>query len=181
MHRRQSARPRKRELPLRLRPADLRARASRIAWSADALHAEGDRTADGAYSLGRGTFGPGTIIGGPGRRYGHLAVLRADPPDPRETGRIGDLRLREISVFQRKLELSAAPTTAHLMSGSPPWCACLRPGLSSGAFGLLTAPLTASTDGSTPSGHMPLGAGGYKVEFDVSVDGFPEQGRQMSP
>ena len=62
MHRRRSARPRKRELPLRLRPADLRARASRIAWSADALHAEGDRTADGAYSLGRGTFGAGTII-----------------------------------------------------------------------------------------------------------------------
>ena len=27
---------------------------------------------------------------------------------------------------------------------------------------------------------MPLRAGRYAVEFDVSVDGFPEQGRQVS-
>ena len=56
MHTRRSARPGSRELPLRLRQPDRRARASRIAWSPDALHAEGDRTGVGAHSPGRGTF-----------------------------------------------------------------------------------------------------------------------------
>ena len=53
---RRSARPGSRELPLRLPQADRRAHASRIAWSPDALHAEGDRTGVGAHSPGRGTF-----------------------------------------------------------------------------------------------------------------------------
>ena len=56
MHTRRSARPGSRELPLRLRQAARRARSSRIAWSPDALHAEGCRAADRAHSLGRGTF-----------------------------------------------------------------------------------------------------------------------------
>ena len=58
---RRSARPGSRELPLRLRQADRRARASRIAWAPDAFHAEGDRTGVGANSPGRGTFVAGTI------------------------------------------------------------------------------------------------------------------------
>ena len=49
---RRSARPGSRELPLRLRQADRRARASRTASSPDALHAEGDRTAVRAHSQG---------------------------------------------------------------------------------------------------------------------------------
>ena len=56
MHTRRSTRPGSRELPLRLRQAARRARASRIAWSPDALHAEGDRTGVGGHSPGRGTF-----------------------------------------------------------------------------------------------------------------------------
>ena len=57
---RRSARPGSRELPLRLRQADRRARASRIAWAPDAFHAEGCRTGVRAHSLGRGTFVAGT-------------------------------------------------------------------------------------------------------------------------
>ena len=60
---RRSARPGKRELPLRLRQADRRARASRIAWAPDAFYAEGCRTADRAHSLGRGTFVAGRRCG----------------------------------------------------------------------------------------------------------------------
>ena len=80
----------------------------------------------------------------------------------------------------RQLRLSAAPTTGRPVSGSPPWCACLRQSLSSGAFRLLTVASAASTDGSAASGHMPLGVGGSKVGFDVSVDEFPEEGRQVT-
>ena len=56
MHTRRSTPPGSRELPLRLRQADRRARASRIASSPDALHAEGDRTGVRAHSPRRGTF-----------------------------------------------------------------------------------------------------------------------------
>ena len=56
MHTRRSARPGSQELPLRLPQADRRAHASRIAWSPDALHAEGDRTGVGPHSPGLGTF-----------------------------------------------------------------------------------------------------------------------------
>ena len=61
---RQSTRPGSREFPLRLRQADRRARASRIAWSPDALHAEGCRTGVGGHSQGRGTFVAGRRPGG---------------------------------------------------------------------------------------------------------------------
>ena len=73
MHTRRSARSGNPELPLRLRQADRRAHASRIACSPDALHAEGDRTGVGAHSPGRGTFVAG-------RRCGDLAdtVTRAN-------------------------------------------------------------------------------------------------------
>ena len=60
---RRNARPGNRELPLRLRQADRRARASRIAWAPDALHAEGDRTGVRAHSPGRGTFVAGRRSG----------------------------------------------------------------------------------------------------------------------
>ena len=63
MHTRRNARPGSRKLPLRLLQADRRARASRIAWSPDALHAEGDRTGVRAHSPRRGTF-----VAGRGRR-----------------------------------------------------------------------------------------------------------------
>ena len=53
---RRSARPGSPQLPLRLRQADRRARASRIAWAPDAFYAEGDRTGVGGHSPGRGTF-----------------------------------------------------------------------------------------------------------------------------
>ena len=65
---RRSARPGSRKLPLRLRQADRRTRASRIARSPDALHAERDRTGDQAHSPGRGTFVAG-------RRRGDFCVL----------------------------------------------------------------------------------------------------------
>ena len=82
-------------------------------------------------------------------------------------------------MLRRRLRLSAVPT-GHPVSGSPPWCACLRPGLSTDAFETLTAASAVWTDGSSASGHVPLRAGRSAVEFDVSVDGFPEQGRQVS-
>ena len=73
---RRSARPGKRELPLRLRhQADRRARASRIAWAADAFYAEGCRTGVGGRSPGRGTFVAG-------RRWGDFG----DPPQMRTHG-----------------------------------------------------------------------------------------------
>ena len=108
------------------------------------------------------------------------AVVCPGPWIPENQGSIGGLRLREISVVIRQLRLSAAPTTGRPVSGSPPWCACLRPGLSSGAFRWLTVTSAASTDGWSASGHVPLRTGRSAVEFDVSVDGFPEQGRQVS-
>ena len=82
----------------------------------------------------------------------------------------------------------ACPATAALGGSNhrppcgcvPPDCACLRPSLSSGAFRLLTAASAASTYGLSASGYMPLGVGGSKVAFDVSVDGFPEEGRHVT-
>ena len=98
------------------------------------------------------------------------------PLDPRESGRH---RTPPTAADHRVSPATAALAASHLRppgASIPPWCACLRPSMSSGAFRLLTA---ASTDGSSASGHMPLSAGGSK-EFDFSVDGFPEQGRQVS-
>ena len=83
------------------------------------------------------------------------AVVCPGPWIPENQGSIGGLRLREISVVIRQLRLSAAPTTGRPVSGSPPWCACLRPGLSSGAFRSLTVTSAASTDGWSASGHVP--------------------------
>ena len=54
------------------------------------------------------------------------------------------------------------------------------PGLSTSAFGALAAGSDTSTDRSPASEHVPLRAGRYAVEFEVSVDAFPEQGRQMA-
>ena len=57
------------------------------------------------------------------------------------------------------LRLTAALHISHHRThGVPrfrPWCACLRPGLSSGAFGSLTAASAASMDASSASGHVP--------------------------
>ena len=99
---------------------------------------------------------------------------------PENQGSIGGLRLREISVVLRNCDSRGAPTTGRPVSVSPPWCTCLRLGLSSGAFRLLTAPSAASTDGPPSWGQIHLGAGGFHAEPDAPVDGFPEQGRQVS-
>ena len=146
-----------------------------------ALHTEGYRTAAGPHSPCPGTFGAGTIIGGRQSRHHSHAIVPADQRVPEKDGVADHLRLRRgVTVHVRPLRLSAAPTTGRPVSGSPPWCACLRLGLSSGAFRWLTVTSAASTDGWSASGHVPLRTGRSAVEFDVSVDGFPEQGRQVS-
>ena len=115
----------------------------------------------------------------PGERLRPPCRTSCGSPGSRETGR------HRGSPTPRDLRVSAETGTlcgSHdRLPGAriPPWCACLRPGLSSGAFRSLTAASAASTDGWSASGHGPLRAGGSKVEFDVSIDGFPEQGRQM--
>ena len=129
-----------RSFPCACVPADLRARASRIAWSADALHAEGDRTADGAYSLGRGTFGPGTIIDvrtatpSPSRAAVHESL-----EFPRNQTPLAPPRLRTMSPVYGILPPSAVPIAGRTMRRIPPWCALVRSVLITGAVGLLTA------------------------------------------
>ena len=81
----------------------------------------------------------------------------------------------------RQRRISAAPTIGRPVSGFPPLRACVRSSLCSGAFRWLTVTSAASTDGWSASGHVPLRTGRSAVEFDVSVDGFPEQGRQIAP
>ena len=79
--------------------------------------------------------------------------------DPRESGQH---RRPPTAADHRVSPATAALAASHLRppgASIPPWCACLRPSMSSGAFRLLTA---ASTDGSSASGHMPLSAGGSK-------------------
>ena len=101
-------------------------------------------------------------------------------PDPREAGRH---RTFPTPGDHRVSAATAALAGSHLQppgASIPPSCACLRPGLSSGAFRLLTAAPAASTDTSSASGHVPLRAGRYAIQIDVSVDGFPEQGRQVA-
>ena len=174
-------RPATRALPARLRYAGRRNRAYRIACAPGSLYIKGDRTAVGQHSPRPRTFVAGMIIdvwsGSPSMPCGRSSRS----PDPRETGRHRD------SPTRRDLRVSPATAVLGRSHHRPPGarnpllCACLRPGLSSGAFGLLTAPLTASTNGSSASGQMPLGAaGGSKAEFDFSVDRFPGQGRQVS-
>ena len=68
------------------------------------------------------------------RRHRRHAVLRPDSRDPEKQLGIWHLRLREVSVLRLQLWLSAAPAIGHPVSGSPPLCARLRSGLSSGAF-----------------------------------------------
>ena len=124
------------------------------------------------------SFGAGTIIDA----RNAIAAVRSfvRPPGPRETTRnLGcptpeDLR-----------PLPGVPNFRCPRSPRPPSvrnrhrCDCTRPSLTTGAFGLLTVPSVTSTHVSSASGHILLGAALFKIEFDVSVDGFPEQGRPM--
>ena len=127
------------------------------------------------------TFGAGTIIdvrnGSPSLPCGSSSGL----PDHREAGRH---RTSPTPGDHRVSPATAALVGSHLRppgASIPPWCACLRPGLSSGAFRSLTVTSAASTNGWSASGHVPLRTGRSAVEFDVSVDGFiPEQGRQLA-
>ena len=89
------------------------------------------------------------------------------PLDPRESGRH---RTPPTAADHRVSPATAALAASHLRppgASIPPWCACLRPSMSSGAFRLLTA---ASTDGSSASGHMPLSAGGSKSSTSRLTD-----------
>ena len=125
-------------------------------------------------------FGAGTLIG---VRSGSLSLScgrSSGSPDSRETGphrgspTRGDLRVSPATA--------ALGRSHHRPPGAsnPPLFACLRPGLSSSVFGLLTVPSVAPTHVSSASGHIPLRAARFKMEFGVSVDGFPEQGRQVA-
>ena len=134
-----------------------------------------DRTSDAL-----ATLGAGTIIdvrnGSPSLPCGSSS----GSPNPRETGWH---RTSPTPGDHRVSPATATLAGSHLRppgTSIPLWCACLRPSLSSGAFRLLTAASAASTYGLSASGHMPLGVGGSRVGFDVSVDGFPEEGRQVS-
>ena len=97
------------------------------------------------------TFGAGTITDA---RDGPPSVpsgTSSESPGPRETGQH---RTPPTAGDHRVSPATAALAASHLRppgASIPPWCACLRPNLSSGAFGLITAPLTASTDGSSAS------------------------------
>ena len=109
----------------------------------------------------------------------HRAVVRSGHRIPEKHAGTGRFPLREIPVLlrlQRALRISNhRPRCATI----PPWCACLRLGLSSGAFRLLKALSAASTDEPSAWGQAHLGAGGSHAEPDASVYGFPEQGRQL--
>ena len=168
-------------IPNHLRPIHARERRPRPRAAPDAPRLEDSLKPAGRIPQFRTMFGAGTIIdvrsGSPSLPSGTLSRS----PGPRETG-----PYRKSSTpraHRYSLATAAIGGSHHTLPGAgiPPWYASLRPGLSSGAFGLLTAPLTASTNGSSASGQMPLGAaGGSKAEFDFSVDRFPGQGRQMA-
>ena len=115
------------------------------------------------------------------RRHRCRAVVRPDHRVPQEAGRH---RTSPTPEDHRDSPATAVLAGSQLRppgASIPPWCACLRPGLSSGAFRSLTVTSAASTNGWSASGHVPLRTGRSAVEFDVSVDGFiPEQGRQVA-
>ena len=92
------------------------------------------------------TFGAGTIIR---ERYGLAPRLsrksRAGPPGPQETE-----RNRESPTSGNRCPSSSAAARRRYRYRSAgdrvtPWCSCLRSGLSSGAFGILTVGSAAST------------------------------------
>ena len=110
-------------------------------------------------------------------RHPRCAVDSPDPRDPEKQGGIRILRLYEVSVLHSQQWLSAAPTTGHPVSASPPMCASVRPGLSPGAFRSLTAPSHRDESIVDVDTRVSWRTGEPNVEFDVSNHGFPEHGR----
>ena len=116
---------------------------------------------------------------GPGR-HRCRAVLRPDHRTPAILGRDEHLWRREITVFLRQQRLLAAPTTPTTVYHYLARIRLTALAFELGRFQIAYGVPVASADGSSEPGRVPLRVAESKVEFDVSDDGFPEQGRQVS-
>ena len=125
------------------------------------------------------TFGAGRSSTTATARHHCRAVVRPPKHDvPEKPSDMGNPRLPEIPVF-----FSPAAALRHRdrsqYARTPQRYSYLRPGLSSTAFKALTEGSVTSIYGSSAS--KLVRCHGWRIHrmFDVSVDGFPEQGRQV--
>ena len=136
------------------------------------------RMAISARNEGLRVLGAGTIIGVRSPLSWQPGGISSRSADPRKS--------RPHPTYRAPANHCVSPATTALRRSNhrpmgaiiPPSCACLRSGLSPGAFRSLTPP-PAATDGSAASVRVPLGAGGSNVEFEVSYYGLHERGRHI--